>query len=140
MSSRPRRALIGLVVAAAALAALPASALAAGETLKVTPANTQAGGLTDVTTTLTFDAADTPKTVVTTLAPGMLGNLNANPACLLGTQQLTAGCQIGTASVVVSGNTFTGKLYLVPAAQGSSDASGIEFVPDTPPLTNQYIG
>ncbi|MGN6871361.1 MAG: hypothetical protein ACTHMY_23435 [Solirubrobacteraceae bacterium] len=140
MSSRPRRALIGLVVAAAALAALPASALAAGETLAVTPANTQAGGLTDVSTTLTFDHGDTPKTVVTSLAPGMLGNLNANPACLLGAQQLTAACQIGTASVVVSGNTFTGKLYLVPAAQGSADASGIEFVPDTPPLTNQYIG
>jgi hypothetical protein len=141
VSSRPRRALVGLVVAAAALAALPASALAAGETLTVTPANTQAGGLTNVTTTLHFDAGDTPSTVVTSLAPGMLGNLNANPACLLGTQQqITPACQIGTASVVVSGTTFTGKLYLVPAAAGSSDASGIEFVPDSPPLTSQYIG
>ncbi len=65
MSSRPRRALVGLVVAAAALAALPASALAAGETLTVAPANPQAGGLTNVTTTLSFAPGDTPKTVVT---------------------------------------------------------------------------
>jgi hypothetical protein len=140
VSSRPRRALIGLVVAAAALAALPASALAAGETLTVTPASTQAGGLTNVTTALTFATGDTPKTVTTSLAPGMLGNLNANPGCLL-TQQLTSACQIGTASVGVSGTTFTGKLYLVPA-QGT-DAAGIEFVPDTgspPALTNQYFG
>ncbi|HET6869402.1 MAG TPA: hypothetical protein VFH80_26060 [Solirubrobacteraceae bacterium] len=143
MSSRPRRALVGLVVAAAALVALPASALAAGETLAVTPANTQAGGLTDVSTTLTFATGDTPKTVVTSLAPGLLGNLNANPACLLGTQQqLTPACQIGTASVstTASPTAFTGKLYLVPAAAGSADASGVEFVPDSPPLTNQYIG
>jgi hypothetical protein len=146
VSSRPRRALVGLVVAAAALAALPASALAAGETLSVAPANPQAGGLTNVSTTLTFDPADTPSTVVTSLAPGLLGNLNANPACLIGSQQLTSACQIGTASVTIatpSSNTFTGKLYLVPAATGSSDASGIEFVPDAgspPQLTNQYFG
>lgn len=146
MSSRPRRALVGLVVAAAALAALPASALAAGETLSVAPANTQAGGLTNVSTTLTFNPADTPSTVVTSLAPGLLGNLNANPVCLIGSQQLTAACQIGTASVTVATptpNTFTGKLYLVPAASGSSDASGIEFVPDAgapPQLTKQYFG
>jgi hypothetical protein len=145
VSSRPRRALAGLVVAAAALAALPASALAAGETLTVTPASTQAGGLTNVTTTLTFANGDTPKTVVTSLAPGMLGNLNANPVCLIGSQQLTSACQIGTASVGTNAapTPFTGNLYLVPAAAGSSDASGIEFVPDPgspPQLTNQYIG
>jgi hypothetical protein len=146
VSSRPRRALVGLVVAAAAFAALPATALAAGETFTVTPTNPQAGGFTNVTTSLTFDAVDTPKTVVTSLAPGLLGNLNANPACLIGSQQLTAACQVGTASVTIatpSPNTFTGKLYLVPAAAGSSDASGIEFVPDAgspPQLTNQYFG
>jgi hypothetical protein len=145
VSSRPRRALVGLVVAAAALAALPASALAASETLTVTPTNPQAGGLTDVTATQHFAAGETPKTVVTSLAPGMLGNLNANPACLLGAQQLTPACQIGTASLNTTSPTatFTGKLYLVPAAAGSSDASGIEFVPDAgspPQLTNQYIG
>lgn len=141
MSSRLRRALVGLAVAAAAVAALPASALAAGESVTVTPASTQAGGLTNVTSALKFAPGDTPKTVVTSLAPGMLGNLNANPGCLL-TQQLTASCQIGTASVstTASATPFTGNLYLVPAAPNSGDASGIEFVPSGPPLTNQYIG
>jgi hypothetical protein len=140
VSSRPRRALLGLVVAAAALAALPASALAAGETLTVTPANTQAGGLTDVTTVLSFATGDTPKTVVTSLAPGMLGNLNANPVCLIGSAQLTSACQIGTATISTNATPdITGNLYLVPP-QGT-DASGIEFVPPAGSgLSNQYIG
>src|SRR6185437_2777661 len=98
VSSRPRRALIGLVVAAAALAALPASALAAGETFTVAPDNTQAGGATSVTQTFTFAAGQNPKTEVTSLAAGILGNLNANPVCLIGSAQLTAACQIGTAT------------------------------------------
>ena len=140
MSSRPRRALVGLVIAAAALAALPASALAAGETLTVTPANTQAGGLTNVTTVLSFAPGDTPKTVVTSLAPGMLGNLNANPVCLIGSPQLTPACQIGTATISTNATPdITGNLYLVPP-QGT-DASGIEFVPPAGSgLSNQYIG
>ncbi|HUA03381.1 MAG TPA: hypothetical protein VMB27_05715 [Solirubrobacteraceae bacterium] len=136
MAIRVRRALVGLATAAAVLI-LPASALAAGEGLTVTPANLQAGGATNVTAALTFASGDTPKTVVTSLAPGMLGNLNANATCL-GAQQLTAGCQVGTATVStdVAGN-ITGNLYLVPG-QGT-DAAGIEFAPPAP-LTNQYIG
>jgi hypothetical protein len=134
---RVRRALVGLATAAAVLT-LPASALAAGEALTVSPANLQAGGSTNVTAALTFASGDTPKTVVTSLAPGMLGNLNANAACL-GAQQLTAACQIGTASVQTNvAGSVTGNLYLVPG-QGT-DAAGIEFVPPAPPLTNQYIG
>jgi hypothetical protein len=139
VSSRPRRALVGLVVAAAALAALPASALAAGETLTVTPASTQAGGLTNVTAAYTFAAGDTPKTLVTSLAPGMLGNLNANPGCLL-TQQLTTACQIGTATVATNGGNVSGTLYLAPAAPSSGDAAGIDLVTVTAPTTPQYIG
>ena len=95
MSVRPRRALVGLVAGVLALAALPATAMAAGETLTVTSTNTQAGGGTNVTATEHFAAGDTPGTVVTSLAPGLLGNLNANPSCLAG-QQLMAPCQIGT--------------------------------------------
>jgi hypothetical protein len=140
---RARRALVGLATAAAVLI-LPASALAANETLTVTPANLQAGGGTSVTATLAFDPTDTPKTVVTSLAPGMLGNLNANAHCLL-SQQLTAACQIGTATAktdIAGSGSFSGNLYLVPA-QATTDAAGIEFVPATgapPALTNQYIG
>jgi hypothetical protein len=139
LSLRPRRALLGLVAGAATLAALPATALAAGETLTVTPANTQAGGGTNVTATLHFAAGDTPSTVVTSLAPGMLGNLNANPSCLV-SQQLTPSCQIGTATVSTTApapaNSIPGNLYLVPGQNG--DAAGIEFVATG--LPNQYIG
>ena len=131
MSLRPGRALLGLLVGMATLAAVPASALASGETLIVTPANTQAGGLTPVTATLHFDGSDAPATVVTSLAPGMLGNLNANPGCLA-SQQLTSSCQIGTATVGIAGGSLAGNLYLVPP-QGS-DAAGLELVPGTGPL------
>jgi hypothetical protein len=144
VSSRPRRALVGLVIAAAALAALPASALAAGETFTVAPDNTQAGGATNVTETLTFAAGQNPKTEVTSLAPGILGNLNANPVCLIGSPQLTAACQIGTATAHIdqpppNGSDIPGNLYLVPG-QGT-DAAGIEWVPPAASgASNQYIG
>jgi hypothetical protein len=124
--------------------ALPASALAAGETFTVAPDNAQAGGTTSVTETLTFAAGQNPKTSVTSLAPGMLGDLNANPVCLIGSAQLTPACQIGTATAHIdqpppSGTDIPGNLYLVPP-QGT-DAAGIEWVP--PPASgasNLYTG
>ena len=123
------------------LAALPATALASGETLTVTPTNPQAGGVTPVSATLDFAAGDTPETVVTSLAPGMLANLNANPGCLA-TEQTTPSCQIGTAAVNVAGaGSFAGNLYLVPPH--GSDAAGIAFVPGSgspAALVTQYIG
>ena len=80
-----------------------------------------------MTATLGFASGDTPKTVVTSLAPGVLGNLNANAACLAA-QQLTAACQIGNGDCEHHmGNVANNGLYLVPA-QGA-DAAGIEFVP-----------
>lgn len=138
MSVRPGRAVLGLLAGIATLAVWPATALASGETLTVTPANAQAGGLTSVSATLNFDPSATPETVVTSLAPGMLGDLNANPGCLA-TEQLTASCQLGTATIGTDplGN-IQGSLYLVPR-QGS-DAAGLEFVPAAGPLANQYIG
>ena len=137
MAIRARRALIGLATAAAVLI-LPASALAAGETLAVTPASTQAGGGTPVTAALAFASGDTPQTVVTSLAPGMLGNLNANASCL-GSQQLTAVCQIGTAAINTNASPtpVSGTLYLVPGQSG--DAAGIDLVTALSP-TPQYIG
>jgi hypothetical protein len=118
---------------------LPATALAAGETLTVSPANSQAGGTTNVSATLTFDAADTPKTVVTSLAPGMLGNLNANPTCLVGSPQLTPSCSIGNAVTHTNGGDIPATLYLVPPAPGSSDAAAIEAVSPVPGVQNQII-
>ena len=137
MSSRPRRALLGLVAGIATLVVLPATALAAGETLTVTPTSTQAGGSTNVTAAFHFAAGDTPETVVASLAPGIQGDLNANASCLLGVQ-LTASCQIGTSTVTTLGGAVAGNLYLVPAATGTADAAGIESV--GAPLPNQYIG
>ena len=138
MSLRPGRALVGLLVGLATLAAVPASALATGETLTGTPGSTQAGGLTSLTATLGFATGETPATVVTSLAPGMLGNLNANPGCLV-SQQLTAACQVGSAMVgIAGGGSLGGNLYLVPP-QGT-DAGGLELVPGAGPLANQYIG
>jgi hypothetical protein len=73
-----------------------------------------------------------------------LGNLNANPVCLIGAPQLTASCQIGTATAHIDqpapgGADIPGNLYLVPG-QGS-DAAGIEWVPAAGSgAANQYIG
>ncbi len=136
MSLRPGRALLGLLAGVATLAAVPATVLASGETLTVTPGSAQAGGLTSVTETLQFAAGATPETVVTSLAPGMLGNLNANASCLAA-QQFTTSCQIGTATVSTNLPSSTpGTLYLVPPQ--STDAAGIEFVATG--LPNQYTG
>lgn len=140
MSFRPRRALVGLVTVAAALASLPATALAAGETLNVSPSNPQAGGNPTVTVTLGFNpgSGDTPKTVATSLAPGLLNNLGANPSCLQGSPQHTSACQIGSGSVTASGPSEAGSLYLVPPH--GSDLAGVEFVGTTPLALTQYIG
>jgi hypothetical protein len=139
VSSRPRRALVGVAAALAAFAALPAAAMAANESLAVSAESTQAGGLTDVTATLSFDPTQSAATVVTSLAPGMLGNLGANPSCLAA-QQLTPSCQVGTATVGENGTaSVVGTLYVVPPQQ-ATDAAGIEFVPATAALPDQYIG
>jgi hypothetical protein len=143
VSLRPRRTLIGLVLAGAALAALPASALAAGETLTVTPSNTQAGANPSITMTQKFapGPGDTPKTVVDSLAPGMLSNLNANPSCLAGSPQYTPACEIGTSTAdlnIAPAPSITpvpGTMYLVPGHSG--DLAGIDNV--TPNVTT-YIG
>ena len=134
MSLRPRRALLGLIAAAAAFAALPASALAAGETLSVTPSNTQAGSNPSIKTAITFaDSGDTPKTVVVSLAPGLLANGTANPSCTQ-TTQLSAACQVGTADVTVSapvGTLSNNPVYIVPP-QHANEFAGFETVLPAP--------
>jgi hypothetical protein len=128
----------------AALAALPASALAAGETITVTPSDVQAGGSPTVTTTLAFDSSQTPQTLVTNLAPGLLSNLNANPSCLVGSPQFTDACDIGTATIdtVLNGSaplTVNGALYLV-APPSASDIAGIDVHVTSPTPLDQVIG
>ena len=81
MSLRPRRALLGLIAAAAAFAALPAAALGRRDAQRHA-VDTQAGSNPSIKTAITFaDSGDTPKTVVVSLAPGLLANGTANPTC-----------------------------------------------------------
>ena len=141
MSLRPRRALVGLITAVAALA-LPAAASAA-ESLSFTLSGTQAGSNPSVTANLTFvGGTDTPKSVVLAEAPGLGANLNANPSCITGAQQLTAACQVGTATITTNApappfNSVSGNVYLVPPASGSNDFAGLETVSA---LGNSYSG
>jgi hypothetical protein len=138
VSQRPRRAVLGLVAAVAALAVAPSVALAAGETITVTPSNLQAGGSTNVTSTAHFAAGDTPKTVVIADPPGLLASLNANPSCITGSPQLTtSACLVGTATVSSTAGSATGNVYLVPP-QSSTDFAGIDTV--IPPAGPQYTG
>jgi hypothetical protein len=138
VSSRSRRALLGLALGIAAFAVWPASALAAGETLSVSPSSTQAGSNPNITATLQFAPGDTPNIVTLSLAPGLLANLNANPSCLA-SAQLTAACQIGTSSTTTdaSPTPVSGSMYLVPPHPG--DAAGIDIV-TTGSSTPQYVG
>jgi hypothetical protein len=145
VSIRPRRALAGLVTALAALA-LPASALAAGETVSVSPSpSAQAGSNQTITDTLHFAAAagDSPHTVVLSTAPGLLANLNANVSCLVG-QQFNSSCQIGTETLTIATGgptptTSSGTTYLGPPASGSHDVAGIYGVFPANP-TPSYTG
>ena len=143
MSLRPRRALVGLITVAAALA-LPAMASAA-ESLTFTPSGTQAGSNPSVTAAITFaGGTDTPKTVVLAEAPGLAANLNANPTCITGSQNLTAACQVGSATLTTNAptppfNSVAGSVYLVPPATGSGDFAGLETVFPAP-LGSSYSG
>lgn len=146
MSLRPRRALVGLITGVAALAALPASAMAAGESLTFTVSGTQAGSNPTITTDLKFaggaPGSPTPQTVVLSEAPGLAANLNANPSCITGTPQLTGtACQVGTATLTTTAGAAPGNVFLVPPASGSSDFAGLETVfPPASGLPNSYSG
>jgi hypothetical protein len=131
VSSRPRRALVGLVVAAAALAALPASALAT-----ITPtltldqtAGTTAGGspATGFNATFSPSAGDSVKDLTLGLPPGLLANEAINGgSCLLGPTPQSA-CQVGSGTVTTGGGPGSAKLYLV-APPKSGDVGGLELV------------
>jgi hypothetical protein len=111
--------------------ALPASALAAGETVAVSASpSSQAGSNQTITDTLHFApaAGDSPQKVVLTTAPGLLSNLTANASCLASQQFNSSACQIGTETLAIPASptpTLTGTLYLGPAASGSKDVAGI---------------
>jgi hypothetical protein len=145
VSFRPRRALVGLITAVAAFAVLPASALAAGESLTYTLSGTQAGSNPTITTDLKFaGGTETPKSIVLAQAPGLAANLNANPSCITGAQQLTAVCQVGTTILSTNApappfNVVNGNVYLVPPASGSGDFAGLETVFPAP-LGSSYNG
>jgi hypothetical protein len=121
--------------------ALPAAASAA-ESLNFTLSGTQAGSNPTITTDLQFAGGnDTPKSVVLAEAPGLAANLNANPSCISGAQNLTAACQVGTATLTTSVAPVPGNVYLVPPASGSSDFAGLETVlPPASGLANSYNG
>jgi hypothetical protein len=148
VSLRPRRALVGLITAVAALA-LPAAASAAESLSFTLVPGAQAGSNPQITAKLGFapGAGDNPKTVVLSLAPGIAANLNANQSCITGSPQLTGtACLVGTATVSysVAGTAqpdATGGVYLVPP-QASSDFAGLETVITNPAGTfpNQYTG
>lgn len=131
MSLRPRRALVGLITAVAALA-LPAAASAA-ESLSFTLSGTQAGSNPTITTKLTFaGGGDTPSTVVLSLAPGILANGTANPSCTSGAPQLTPACQVGTADVTLSSGPANGNPVYLVAPRNPNEFAGFETVLPAP--------
>jgi hypothetical protein len=142
VSLRPRRALVGLITAVAALAALPASAMAAGESLNFTLSGTQAGSNPTVTAAIAFaGGAETPRSVVLSQAPGVAANLNANPSCITGAQQLTLACQVGSSTITTNALAPTaGNVYLVPPAAGSGDFAGLETALPMALGGNSYSG
>ncbi len=125
----PRSALLAFLTAAVALVALPAGADAT-EGLTVSPSSVHAGAHPTLDVNLQFapEANDSARTAVVALAPGMLLNLGARPACLTGAIDPTPTCEIGTSSarlrVVGTPARFSGKLYLIPPP-GTGDIAGL---------------
>ena len=83
MIRTPRR-LIGIVIAAAALLAVPASAQALSLSgLAASPASTQAGAHSDFQIHMHF-AGGQVKDLTIGLPPGQIGDPNATPLCTVG--------------------------------------------------------
>jgi hypothetical protein len=133
VSLRPRRALLGLITAVAALAVLPAAASAS-----ITPSltlNQTAGTTAGSSPAIGFDAVFAPnpatdgvKDVTFALPPGLLANANINGgACLLAATP-TAACQVGTGTVTAGGTGVPVTEYLVVAPSGSGAAGGVAVV------------
>ena len=131
MSPRPRRALVGLVAAAAAVAALPAAASAA-----ITPALTisQSGTTAGSTPTISFDAkftstaGDAPKDATFALPPGLFGNENINGGACLASSSPSAACQVGTGTLTLVGTPSQPFMVDLIAPPKAGDIGGLAFV------------
>src|SRR4051794_35583610 len=119
MRRTPRR-LIGIVIAAAALLAVPASAQALSLSgLAAAPASTQAGGHSNFHLHMDFSGGDV-KDLTIGLPPGMIGNPNATPLCTVA--QLNAdACP---ASTVVGSVTATATITVVVLPVGPVTVNG----------------
>lgn len=139
MSLRPRRALLGLVTAAAVLALLPAVASAT-----ITPAltlNQTAGTTAASTTTIGFNATFSPtpgdsvKDLTLAFPAGLLANENIAGGACLASATPSAACQVGTGTVTTSAlGTQNVTLYLV-APPKPTDVGGVAVVLGTSPGT-----
>jgi hypothetical protein len=117
----------GLVLAVAAPAAAMAAVLIG---ITSTPAGFAAGGDPTLTNTITLDGAAGPAGSTTlALAPGVLANLNSNPACLAAVTH-TAECQIGDGTVAPVAASLTA--YLVPSTSPLTNAAGVDLVIGAP--------
>jgi len=136
VSLRARRALVGLVTAAAVFA-LPTAASAT-----ITPAltlsqSTTTGGASPATVGFdtTFSpnpATDSPKDITFALPPGLLANANlASGACLASSTPSTA-CAVGSGTLTAAGNPVPVSLYLVKAPN-AGDIGGVALVEGNSP-------
>lgn len=139
----PKWVLLGLVTAAVAFAALPATALAdftASLSLDQT-AGTTAGS----SPAIGFDAKfasttrDTVKSTTITLPPGLLTNESiAGGACLLsGTPNPV--CQFGTGTLSLAGGSSQSVSVDLVKPPNPADIGGLAFVSGTAPLTTSDV-
>ena len=136
MSLRARRALVGLVTAAAALA-LPAAASAT-----ITPAltlsqNTTTGGTSPATVgfdaTFSPSAGDSPKDITFALPPGLLANANLASGACLASSTPSSACQVASGTITAGG--IPGQpvsMYLVKAPK-ATDVAGVQLVNGSSP-------
>jgi hypothetical protein len=138
---RIRTRLVGVLVTAAALLAVPASAQALTvSAFSAQPASLDAGANTDFTIDMQFgDAGDQVKDVRISLPPGLVANPSAPPQCTveqLNTNSCPPGSDVGdvTTNVLLLGigsSTVTGNIYNVVPQPGEPARLGIVL---TPPL------
>ena len=137
MSLRARRALVGLVTAAAAMA-LPAVASATINPVGLSltePTGTTAGtspATVGFDATFSPSAMDSPKDITFALPSGLLANADQGGGACLRSSTPNSSCLVGSGTMTAAGTTTPVTLYLVKAPS-SGDVAGIALVQGSAP-------
>ena len=131
MSMRGMRLMLGGLLVAAAMAALPdlaAASISPGLTLDQS-AGTIAGSTSATGFGIAFNPTgiDSAKDITISLAPGLLADASINGGACLASSTAAPACQVGAGTATKSGSATAVSLYLVKAPK-PADLAGVQLV------------